>query len=349
MHTHTMSSLGEPLQLGLAAEQDVALRRRRVVGVVRTVVLHLVDDRRVRALRVTTRHAERLVRRDAGLDLGVEEHLTAALGVLGVVADDHRPVQVVLVLLQQVLRLELVAVVRLGDCDPSCCTRAAPGLTGNATGEQACGTPVATLARSGMPGHGTRLVDAVDLVVDVAQEQHEGPDHRVVVLARGDDRVAGLVGVQVRVDEVDDELAAGDTASAGLAVEVLRRALHTVDGALEQSGGERVVDVGDHRDADLLRRDPDLGRLRRLAARLRGHRGRPQRHQSDHGRQATTSVCRILTMTPPRRDRSPRSAPTVSTCRGSRSSPGRRAGSAAPPPISSARPSVLVAGLRPGR
>ena len=190
--------------------------------------------------------------------------------------------QVVLVLLQEVLRVELVAVVRLRRL----VLRAADELRrAHGEGHRRTGLrdPGGDARQVGDAGRGPRLVDAVDLVVDVAQEQHEGTNHREIVLARGDDRVAGLVGVQVRVDEVDDELAAGDTASAGFAVEVLRRALHAVGGALEQSGCERVVDVGDHGDADLGRRDPDLGRLGRLIARLRGHRGRAQRHEGDHG------------------------------------------------------------------
>ena len=51
----------------------------------------------------------------------------------------------------------------------------------------------------------------------------EVPDHGDVVLARLDLGVRGCVGVQLRVVEVDHDLAAGEPATAGLAVEVLRR------------------------------------------------------------------------------------------------------------------------------
>ena len=65
-------------------------------------------------------------------------------------------------------------------------------------------------------------------------------------------------GLSVRVDEVEHELA---TADAAVGVDVLHRAGDAVDAALEETGRDRVVDVGDGRDVDLLRGHADLGRL----------------------------------------------------------------------------------------
>ena len=103
-------------------------------------------------------------------------------------------------------------------------------------------------------------------------EHRRRAHHGDVVLARLDLGVGGGVGVQLRVVEVDHDLAAGETATARLAVQVLRRALDGVLRALEQVRHDRVVDVGDDRDVDLLGGDPDVGRLRLLVARLRTRR-----------------------------------------------------------------------------
>ena len=124
---------------------------------------------------------------------------------------------------------------------------------------------------SGIPVGCAGLVRAVHDVLDLGQEQRRRAHQRVVVLAALDGRVARLVAVELRVVEVDDDLAAREPAAAVLAVEVRGAGLHAVDRALEQAGCERVVDVGDDADVDLGRGDADLGRLR-LVARLRGRR-----------------------------------------------------------------------------
>ena len=85
---------------------------------------------------------------------------------------------------------------------------------------------------------------------------------------------ARLVRAQVRVDEVDDDLAPGD---AALLVDELRPGPHRVDRRLEEPRDHRVLDVGDHGQADLLVGDPDVRGLRLSA--LRSGRGQ---HRSDH-------------------------------------------------------------------
>ena len=125
---HSQTKFGaQALQLRLAAQLDrVAERhgRERVVG---AVVLHLVDDRRVRALRVAARERDLLVGLDAGLDRGVDDRGRAAQRVLGVVPGEERAVQVVLVLLEQILRVALVPVVRLRVLVLGAADRAAAG------------------------------------------------------------------------------------------------------------------------------------------------------------------------------------------------------------------------------
>ena len=59
-------------------------------------------------------------------------------------------------------------------------------------------------------------------------------------------------------------LGEGKTAATSLAVHVLRPALHPVDRPLEQVRRQRAVDIGDHRDVDLLVGDPHVGGLRLL-------------------------------------------------------------------------------------
>ena len=81
------------------------------------------------------------------------------------------------------------------------------------------------------------------------------------------------LGLSVRVDEVEHELAATD---AAVGVDVLDRAVDAVDPALEETGRERVVDVGDRRDVDLLRGHADLAT--RSASR------RPRRRRPATGR-----------------------------------------------------------------
>src|SRR5262249_18876073 len=156
----------------------------------------------------------------------------------------------------------------------------------------------------GDAGRLTRLVLAVDDVLDLGQEQRRRPHQRVVALAALDGGVARLVPVQLRVVEVDDDLAAGQSAPAGLAVQIGRPGLHTVDRALEQTGSERVVDVGHHRDVDLGGRDPDLGGLRLLVARLGGRRPHADCRQADEQRADHDRVPDLDHGSPPRVDAS---------------------------------------------
>ena len=135
----------------------------------------------------------------------------------------------------------------------------------------------------GDPGRLPLAVRAVHHVVDLGDEQRGGADEREVLLARLDERVAGLVGVELGVVDVDDELPAGD---AAVRIDVLRRALHRVGGALEDARDEGVVVVGDHADADLGRRDPDLGggRLRVRLGRRATDTGHGETDGHEHGR-----------------------------------------------------------------
>ena len=86
---------------------------------------------------------------------------------------------------------------------------------------------------------------------------------------------------------------------AGLAVEVLGAGLHAVDHALEQAGRERVVDVGDDGDVDLVGGDADLGRLRRVAARLSAC-GNGVRHRERDDEPADDEQCAQPVHGPPK-------------------------------------------------
>ena len=84
---------------------------------------------------------------------------------------------------------------------------------GNVTGEQAC-FELVDCRHVGQAGRVTRLVLAVDGVVEASDQEGRVGHHREVVPARGDEPVPGVVGVEVRVDEVEDELAAADATVA---------------------------------------------------------------------------------------------------------------------------------------
>ena len=145
----------------------------------------------------------------------------------------------------------------------------------------------------GDAGRGARLVRAVLHVVDLVEEDRRRTDEREVLRAGLDDRVARLVLAQLRVDEVDRDLAARE---AAVRVDVLRPALHPVDRALEDARSERGVDVGDDRDPDRRRRDPDLGCVR-LGARGGGDCGRPGQGAGD--RQDDRHPACVLHRVPP--------------------------------------------------
>src|SRR5262249_53781919 len=89
-------------------------------------------------------------------------------------------------------------------------------------------------------------------------------------------------GAQVRVDEVHLDVAPGQLA---VAVDVLGEGLDPLDGALEQARLDRVVHVGDHRDPDRVRRDPDVAVRRPLVllrSGCRRHQPRPHRQCDGH-------------------------------------------------------------------
>ena len=102
--------------------------------------------------------------------------------------------------------------------------------------------------------------------------------------ARGDGGVARLARVQLRVVEVDHDLAPGEPAAAFLRVQVRGAGLRAVDRALEQARRQRVVDVGHHGDVDLRGGDPDLRRLGLLVARLRARRHDADQRRRHHER-----------------------------------------------------------------
>ena len=137
-------------------------------------------------------------------------------------------------------------------------------------------------------------VGAVDLVVDVLEEQRRGADDREVLAARLDERVARVGVGEVRVEEVDDDLAAREPA---LLVDVLREALHRGGRALEEARLQRVVDVRDDADVDLGGRDADLGRHVRLTAPLGAcnDSAHAERHRDDgderHPTRSHHAVC----------------------------------------------------------
>ena len=97
----------------------------------------------------------------------------------------------------------------------------AGAVIGNETGD-ACSASQRRHDRDvGETGLLTLAVGAADQIVDVVHEQRAGADDGEVVLARRDDRVAGLVGRELGVVEVDDDLAPRE---AAVLVDVLPQA-----------------------------------------------------------------------------------------------------------------------------
>ena len=126
------------------------------------------------------------------------------------------------------------------------------------------------------------LVDTADHRLDVVEEQRGRADDGEVLLAGLDERVAGFVRAQARIDEVDCHPAAGD---AAVGVDEFGEGPDAVDGPGEEAGPSWVVDVGDDRDADRLRGDADLalpGWLR-LRAGLRRRQCRGECDGGDNG------------------------------------------------------------------
>ncbi len=106
----------------------------------------------------------------------------------------------------------------------------------------------------------------------VEHEQRRGADHGERRAAGLDRAVGRVVGRDLGVPWLDDDLATGDATRLVLGV---GPRLDRVDRALEQTGSERRAHVGHGEQVDLRRRDADLGRLQRFAlARVGGGRRR---------------------------------------------------------------------------
>src|SRR6266511_4883046 len=166
----------------------------------------------------------------------------------------------------------------------------------------------------GEPGHLAGLVDALLHRLHVVEEQCVGSDDREVLLARPDHGVAGLGGAQLRVDEVDLDIAAGQLALG--AVDVLGEGPHPVDGALEQTRTHRIVDVRDHGDLDRVGGDADLavGRAARLVLpRLRPCRRR-QHRPAGTDRDGHERPQAPLHRSPLRQNFAPRGSPGAGHC-----------------------------------
>src|SRR5256884_5349367 len=272
----------DPLDLRLLAHLHRALVVGDALPVRRVVLLDRLGHRRVVALGCESRDLEEvLVLLDAGLHVPRRDRRRRVDRRLEVAREHPDAVQIlVLLLVVQDLahpgRVRLRVLVRRGAVE-----RARDHREGDL---RALVRHLGLQRRHvGQPGRLTNFVDALLERLDVVEEQGSRPDDREVLLARPDDRVAGLVSAQARVDEVDLDVA---TRQLAVAVLVLREGLHAVDDPLEQARPCGVVDVGDHGDPDRVGRDPDLalGRSPRLGLLRRGPRRRryrpsdPDRH-----------------------------------------------------------------------
>ena len=117
-------------------------------------------------------------------------------------------------------------------------------------------------------GRATRLVLTAGHGADVVEEQRRRSHDGEVLLARPDQCVPRFVGAQVRVDEVDLHLAAGQAAAT---VDELRERPDTAHDPLEETRPHRIVDVGDHCDADRVLAHADFRVLQWLGLSRRGH------------------------------------------------------------------------------
>ena len=132
-------------------------------------------------------------------------------------------------------------------------------------------TPASTGARARWSARGSRGgrwrplgVLAADEVVDVVHERATScrrPRSPSRTPARS--RCARRPADRLRVDEVDLQLAPREPT---VALMNFSKPCHRVGRALEQARLERVLDVGDHGDPDLVRGDADVGGLERLPA-----------------------------------------------------------------------------------
>ena len=92
----------------------------------------------------------------------------------------------------------------------------------------------------GKTGRCARLVFAGHLVVDVGRERHCAADHREVLLTRRDDVIARCRRIELRVGEVDNDLAPGDAATTGLLLRYLAAARTPSTAPLKSPGASGV-------------------------------------------------------------------------------------------------------------
>src|SRR5262245_7238267 len=262
---------GDTLDLRLLPHLYGALVVGDALAVRRVVLLDRLGDRRVIALRRLRRDLEEVfVLFDARLHVAGRDGSGRVHRGLQVAGEDPDPVQI-LVLLLVVEDLPDPGRVGLGMLVPRGAVQRA--RDDRERDRRALVGGLGLERRDvGKPRRLSGLVDALLERLDVVEEQRVRPDDREVLLARPDDGVAGLVGAELRVDEVDLDVPPGELA---VAVDVLAEGLHPVHGALEQARPGRVVHVGDHRDPDGVRRDPDVA-VRRPLVLLRSCRRRHQ-------------------------------------------------------------------------
>ncbi len=213
----------------------ICLRALRRLAVVRAGVLHLLDDRRVRRLR-----------REAG---DVEVLVGLAADLLGAGRCRSRTTSHG----RSSSRCRRCRC-RAGRCRTSACSSSpGPRWAGRSAGARSPSSRSPAAAPSGTTGRSTAATRFVDtngmsgrpVVAPVeslqlrisstdASDTADVPTAATSFSTRLDLGVGGGVGVELRVVEVDHDLAPGETAAARLAVQVLRRALDCVLRALEQ-------------------------------------------------------------------------------------------------------------------
>ena len=206
------------------------------LAVVRAVVLHRLDDRRVGRLRREAREVEVLV--------GLEPMWRSA--PIPLTNDESRAD------FESLPKSRRRAV----SCRTSSCSSSrgatfgwkvcgcwssveqitCGGAIGNDWSEHCWTSAVVTNGMSGRPV--TAPVESLQLRMSSTDDSahRRGADHGDVVLARLDLGVGRGIGVELRVVEVDHELAARQAAAAGLAVQELGEAFDRVLRALEQVG-----------------------------------------------------------------------------------------------------------------
>ena len=204
------------------------------LAVVRAVVLHRLDDRRVGRLRREARDVEVLVGLDATVAQLAERSRTTSHAPLRVAAEDVDAVQLVRRTSGCSSAAADVGVEGLRVLGPSVAQITCGGAIGNDWSEHCWTSAVVTNGMSGRPV--TAPVESLQLRMLSTDGQ------RTPTRCRPWRRRSGTPGsrrwwsrwVQLRVVEVDHDLAAGEAAAAGLAVQVLGHAFDRVLRALEQ-------------------------------------------------------------------------------------------------------------------